>query len=68
MDVTERDFRCPEFREARVQDYEFRGDGEIVRKDRWEAGIRRIVSILGMNDRDFEIDDVVESVRALMEG
>ena len=37
--VTEEDFRMPEFRGAKVEDYEFRKDGKIVRKDRWERGI-----------------------------
>lgn len=60
--VTERDFRRPEFMEANPEDYEFRADGEIVRKDRWEMGFRRIVSIAGCCSRDFEIDDVVATV------
>lgn len=64
---TERDLRIPEFRDAKLEDLEFRGDGRIVRKDRWETGIRRIVSILGMAGSDFEIDDVVAKVRALDE-
>lgn len=65
--VTERDFRQPEFLDADPEDFEFRSDGKIVRKDRWEAGIRNIASILGLNSRSFEIDDVVEAVRALQE-
>ena len=32
--VTEEDFRMPEFRGAKVEDYKFRKDGKIVRKDR----------------------------------
>lgn len=65
--VTERDLRQPEFRDAKLEDLEFRADGAIVRKYRWETGIRRIVSILGMSRSDFEIDDVVSKVRALVE-
>jgi hypothetical protein len=64
-EVTERDFRRPEFRHAEPTDYEFRSDGKVVRKDRWESGIRSIVTILGMPRGDFEIDDVVEHVRKL---
>ena len=61
--VTERDFRMPEFRDANPEDYEFRGDGKIVRKDRWETGIRRIASIF--NNYNFEIEEIVEAVRDL---
>jgi len=64
--VTERDLRMPEFRDAKLEDLEFRADGKIVRKDRWERGIRRIASMVGCNSRDgFEIDEVVEKVRVL---
>jgi hypothetical protein len=56
----------PEFRDAQIEDLEFRADGKIVRKDRWERGIVRIASMLGFNSRDgFEIDEVVEKVRLL---
>lgn len=64
--VTERDFRQPEFRDADPKDYEFRSDGKIVRKDRWESGIHRIRSILGDERREFEIDDIVQAVNALV--
>lgn len=57
--VTERDFRKPEFIDANVEDYEIRDDGAIVRKDRWEMGIRRLASMLG-NSRDFEIPDILD--------
>lgn len=63
--VTERDFRRPEFLDAKPEDYEFRADGALVRKDRWERGIYSIVSILGINVRNFEIDEVVAKVREL---
>jgi hypothetical protein len=64
-DVTEQDFRRPEFRHAKPEDYEFRDDGKVVRKDRWENGIRSIVTIVGMPRGDFEIDDLVDRVRRL---
>lgn len=64
--VTERDFRMPEFRDADPDDYEFREDGKIVRKDRWEMGIRRIRTVLGDTRREFEIDDVIQAVKALV--
>lgn len=64
--VREEDFRMPEFRGADPKDYEFRGDGKIVRKDRWETGIGRIRSALGDYRSEFEIDDVVNAVWALV--
>lgn len=68
--VTEFDFRAPEFQHPgiRPEDYEFRQDGKIVRKDRWETAVRNIVSILGWSRRDFELPDVVEEVRSRLEG
>ena len=41
---------------------ETRDDGVIVRKDRWEFGIRRIVALLWGNRKEFEIDDVVNAI------
>lgn len=64
-EVTEEDFRMPEFRGAKVEDYEFRADGKIVRKDRWETGIHRIREALGDDRREFEIDDLVSAVEAM---
>ena len=63
--VTERDFRMPEFRDAKVEDYEIRADGKVVRKDRWETGIRQIKGIVGSSRGEFEIDEVVDAVRKL---
>jgi hypothetical protein len=64
-EVTERDLRMPEFRDAKVEDLEFRRDGKIVRKDRWETGMHRIASALGFSSREgFEIDDVVAAVES----
>ena len=65
-EVTERDFRMPEFMDAKVEDYEFRNDGKLVRKDRWERGIHTIRSLVGLNQREFEISEVVDAVRALV--
>lgn len=65
-EVTERDFRYPDFRDAKVEDYEFRSDGKLVRKDRWEMAIHRLRSILGDFRREFEIDDVLSAVRAIV--
>lgn len=63
-EITENDLRLPEFRGVKIEELERRSDGVIVRKDRWETGIRKIASILGCNE--FEIDEVVECVRELV--
>lgn len=65
--VTERDLRMPEFRDAALEDLEFREDGKIVRKDRWEMGIRRIRTALGDSRSEFEVEDVVQAVKALVQ-
>jgi len=61
MTVTENDFRKDEFKDKDPEDYEFRDDGVIVRKDRWQMGMLNIAAILNL--RDFEIENVVEIVR-----
>lgn len=63
--VTEADFRMPEFRDAKPEDYEFRDDGKLVRKDRWQTGMFSIAESMGLSLRSFEIDDVVEAVEKL---
>lgn len=65
--VTEADFRQPQFRDAKPEDYEFRADGALVRKDRWETGIRDIASAMGYESREgFEIEHLVYSVELLV--
>lgn len=49
-EVTEKDLRAPEYRDGEPSDYEFRADGKVVRKDRWEQGIRQIAGICGMSE------------------
>lgn len=66
--VTEADFRKPEFIDAKPEDYEIRSDGAVVRKDRWQTAVMDIASTLGINIRNFEIDDVVAEVEALTNG
>ncbi len=63
--VTEQDFRMPEFRDAKPEDYEFRGDGKLVRKDRWEMAVQSVRFLVGIDGREFEIEDVLERVRAM---
>lgn len=65
-EVTERDFRAPEFRDAKVEDYEFRDDGKVVRKDRWETGIRLIAGRLGLSRQGFEVTEIVHRVDDLI--
>ena len=68
-EVTERDFRKEEFKDAKAEDYEIREDGAIVRKDRWEMAVRKIYAIVDTKyDKEFEIDDIVEIVREKFKG
>jgi hypothetical protein len=64
-EVTEFDLRAPEFQHPSIkpQDYEFRDDGKVVRKDRWETGLRRIAGVLGWSREEWEIDHVVAEVK-----
>jgi len=59
--VTENDFRKDEFKNKNPEDYEFRDDGAILRKDRWKMGMITIASIV--KSGDFEIEDIIEIVR-----
>lgn len=63
--VTEFDLRAKEFQhpDIKPEDYEFRSDGKLVRKDRWEQGIRSLVETVGLSLREFEIDEVVKRVQ-----
>lgn len=68
--VSLEDFIRPEFRGKNPDDYEFRADGQIVRKDRWENAVHDIRSKLidaGLlpDSKQFEIKDVVDAVHLL---
>lgn len=65
-DVTERDLRHPDYAEGEPADYEFRADGRIVRKDRWETAIHSIRYELGDRRREFEVSEIVNAVRAMI--
>ncbi len=67
-EVTEDDFRLEKFKGVKTEDYEFRGDGELVRKDRWVTGMKTLAVILLPNNRDFEIDEIISKARELMLG
>ena len=65
------DIIIPEFRGKHPKDYEVREDGKVVRKDRWENGIRRIRSMLVEakllpDSAEFEIIDVINAVDKLI--
>jgi len=63
--VTERDMRDPRFpKSTDPSEYEFRADGAIVRKDRWEVAVREIANMFEMS-RSFEIPDLIEKIRQL---
>lgn len=65
--VTERDLRAPEFRQGEPNEYEFREDGTIARKDRWEQGIRQLAAMFFTNRESWEVNDVVSKVLKLVE-
>lgn len=65
--ATEQDLRMPHLRDADPADYEVREDGAVVRKDRWETGIRNIAGALGWSRTPYEIEDVVREVERLVE-
>lgn len=53
---------------APADEWEIRNDGKRVRKDRWETGIRNIVTIMGGVREEFEVPEVVETIRKLLTG
>lgn len=50
---------------GRASEYETRADGKLVRKDRFKIGFGNIVTILVGSRSEYEIDDIVEKVRAI---
>lgn len=66
--VTEFDLRSPEFKHPSIkpEDYEFRADGRIVRKDRWEQFVHGVADLFGCS-RDFELDLLAFSLEKLVE-
>jgi hypothetical protein len=61
--ITERDLRDPRFADCEISDLERREDGAIVRRDRWERGIRSIAAMVGFTPRqEFEVIEVVDRV------
>lgn len=70
QDVTEFDLRRPEFQDPKLTPdmFEFDATGEVVRKDRFERGIRKIHGLLCsdgvFSSRDqWVTEDVVEAVK-----
>lgn len=65
--VSELDLRDPKFRHVKrpEEELEFRGDGEIVFKDRWEKCVRKLFNILDIKPEDSECDNVIKIVSAL---
>lgn len=66
-EVTELDLRLPEFKHpsVKLEDLEFRNDGKIVRKDRWETGMHQIAAAAGFATRGdgYEIDEVIDRIQ-----
>lgn len=46
---------------------EVRRDGKSVRKDRWETGIRNLVSLLWGSRHEFEVSEVVNRVEEILQ-
>ena len=61
----ERDLRAAEFSEGKPDEYEFRSDGKIVRKDRFQRGMRDIAAIVFGSGHDYEIVDVIKAIHNL---
>lgn len=61
----ERDLRAPAYRDGKPDEYEFRSDGAIVRKDRFQTGMRDIAAIVFGCGHDYEIADVVKAIHNL---
>ncbi len=68
-EVTEFDLRAEEFKHPSIkpEEFEFRADGKIVRKDRYERGFRSLVESAGFSLRGFEIDDVVNKITSVLD-
>lgn len=67
-EVTEQDLRLPEFRDAKLEDLEFRDDGKVVRKDRFKVALYSIASKVGFGSRSgFECPEVVNKVQEIVE-
>jgi hypothetical protein len=64
-EVTEKDLRAPEFRQGGPEEYEFRDDGKIVRKDRFKCGMQSIAAIIFGARYEYEIPEVVAAVHKL---
>lgn len=64
-EVMERDLRAAAYRDGNPEDYEFRSDGAIVRKDRFQTGMRDIAAIVFGCGHDYEIAHVIKAVHAL---
>lgn len=59
--------RDPRWIGCEPADLEWREDGTLAHKDRWERGIREIAGIVGMDPRSgFEVADVVRRVHDLV--
>ena len=59
------DFIKPEFIGKSVDDYEVTSNGSLVRKDRWENGLRKVANALGFTNR-YKISDVLDELSFLV--
>lgn len=72
-EVTEFDLRRPEFQDTKLkpEHFEFDADGEVVRKDRFETGMRRVHGILiehglASSREKWNVDSVLSKLKEAM--
>lgn len=65
--VTERDLRAPEFADCEPEDMELLDDGRIVRRDRWQSGLKNMLDLLGVTDEDAGMNEAIDRIRDLQE-
>jgi hypothetical protein len=65
--VTEKDFRKEEYIDEKPEDYEFRDDGVLVRKDRWLRAVFKIGNMVGISTRSLEIPEVIDALNLILE-
>lgn len=72
-EVTEFDLRKEEFKDPKLKPemFEFDSTGEVVRKDRFETGMRRMLGILIENNvmsprEPWTVDQVVQNMKDLV--
>lgn len=61
-------FTRNEFRHDTPDAFEVDDTGNLVAKDRWRKAMNTIRALVGIHNKEFDMDEVVERVRALVSG